>query len=105
MFDGATYSGAVDDALVRFLANLKLGRPNVRRRMVDVKGAYFEGSQRPPDEGGRIIWAPVPPAWDDFGFPEFGPDGRRNWFHLCGNLPGLRNASLEWQRVNDDLHA
>ena len=103
LFDGATYSGAVDDALVRFLANLTLGRPNGRRRMVDVKCAYFEGSQRPPNEGGRIIWAPVPPAWEDFGFPEFGPDGRRNWFHLCGNLPGLRNAGLEWQRVNDDF--
>lgn len=43
--------------------------------MVDVKGAYFKGSQRPPDEGGRIIWASVPPAWDDFCFPEFGPAG------------------------------
>jgi hypothetical protein len=103
LFDGATYSGAVDDAFVRFLANLTLGRPNGRRRMVDVKGAYFEGSQRPADEGGRIIWAPVPPGWEDFGYPEFGSDGRRNWFHLCGNLPGLRNAGLEWQRVNDDF--
>lgn len=28
LFNGATYSGAVDDALVRFLANLTLGRPN-----------------------------------------------------------------------------
>ena len=103
LFDGVTYSGAVDDAFVRFLACLTLGRPNGVRRTVDVKGAYFEGSQRPPEEGGRIIWAPVPPGWDEFGYPEFGADGRRNWFHLCGNLPGLRNAGLEWQRVNDEF--
>ena len=103
LFDGATYSGTVDDSFVRFLANLTLGRPNGRRRMIDVKGAYFEGSQRPPEDGGRIIWAPVPPGWDEFGYPEFGADGRRNWFHLRGNLPGLRNAGREWQRVNDEF--
>jgi hypothetical protein len=103
LFDGVTYSGAVDDAFVRFLACLTLGRTQGVRRTVDVKGAYFEGTQRPPDEGGRIIWAPVPPGWEEFGYPEFGTDGRRNWFHLCGNLPGLRNAGLEWQRVNDEF--
>jgi hypothetical protein len=38
LLDGITFSGTVDDAFVRCIANLTLGRPNGRRRMVDVKG-------------------------------------------------------------------
>ena len=42
----------------------------------------------------------LPPGWDEFGYAEFDSDGRRNWFHISGNLHCLRNAGREWQRVN-----
>ena len=68
LFSAETYSGAVDGATVRFLANVTLGRGG-RRRNLDVKGAYFEGRKiSPTEEGGRSLWAPVPYGWDRLGY-------------------------------------
>ena len=58
-----------------------------------MKGAYFEGRKVPPEEeGGRSLWAPVPAAWDEFGYKQFDDHGARNWFEITGNVPGLRVA-------------
>ena len=55
-FLGDVYSGAVDDTFVRFVANATLGRPHGRRRVLDVKGAYYEGVTIPASAGGRSLW-------------------------------------------------
>ena len=96
LFDAETYSGAVDPASVRFLANATLGR-NGKRRNLDVKGAYFEGRKLTPvEEGGRSLWAPVPAGWGEFGYDQYDADGNRNWFEITGNVPGLRDAGRMW---------
>jgi len=99
-FLGDVYSGAVDDTFVRFVANATLGRPNGRRRVLDVKGAYYEGVTVPASAGGRSLWIPVPAGWEDLGYPER-TDGRRNFFEVVGNTPGLRDAGREFAKVYD----
>ena len=54
LFSAETYSGAVDGATVRFLANVTLGRGG-RHRNLDIKGAYFEGRKIPPTEEGGAV--------------------------------------------------
>ena len=78
-FAAETYSGAIDGATVRYLANLTLGR-NGKRRYLDVQAAYFNGRKPHPGEpGGRSIWVPVPAGWDAFGYRSHADDGSRNW--------------------------
>jgi hypothetical protein len=41
----------------------------------------------------------VPPGLEEFGFPEFDPvTGNRMLFHIPGNLPGIKDAGLIWER-------
>ena len=96
LFDAETFSAAIDGQTVRFLDSITLGRGGTRRNL-DVKGAYFEGRKIPPEEdGGCSLWAPVPAAWDEFGYQQFDGNGARNWFEITGNVPGLRDAGRVW---------
>jgi hypothetical protein len=67
---GSTFSGAVDDSIVRWLSAITLGRVGLKRRILDVKGAYYEGTVLTPEEGGRVLFAEVPEGWSQLGFPE-----------------------------------
>ena len=99
-FLGDVYSGAVDDTFVRFVANATLGRPNGRRQVLDVKGAYYEVVTVPASAGGRSLWIPVPAGWEDLGYPER-TNGKRNFFEVVGNTPGLRDAGREFAKIYD----
>jgi hypothetical protein len=102
-FAAETYSGAIDGATVRYLANLTLGRRG-KRRYLDVQAAYFNGRKPLPGEpGGRSLWAPVPAGWDAFGYRSHADDGSRNWFEVTGNVPGLRDAGRIWGEDCDDF--
>ena len=61
-FTGATFSGTVDDGVVRYLSAITLGRPGLRRRMLDVKSAYYHGDIASPEDGGRMIFVAAPPG-------------------------------------------
>ena len=97
-FVGETFSPTVDDTFVRFVANATLGRPRGTRRILDVKGAYFEGSTVPASAGGRNLWIPVPLGWDALGYPSH-TGGLRNYFNAVGNAPGLRDAGRAFYLV------
>jgi hypothetical protein len=101
LFDGAARSSSVDDTFVHLLTGFILGRPPDKHRFVTVN---VETSSRLRGVGNcseRSIWAPVPPSWEEFGFPVLGSDGLQQWFHLRGFLPGLREAGLAWQQAHD----
>jgi hypothetical protein len=93
-----TFATCADPATVRLLANLTT---SLRGQFAsnDVAGAYYYGTPTPVEEGGRAIFARVPPGLEEFGFPEVDPvTGERMLFHIPGNLPGIKDAGLIWER-------
>jgi len=88
--------------VVRFVANLTLGRKG-KLYTLDVAGAYLHGKPLAPEDGGRVLFAKVPPGFEQFGYPEKGPDGSQNYFQVTGNLPGRQGAGLIWQVCNDEF--
>jgi hypothetical protein len=67
---------------------------------IDVGGAYWHGTPPSLEEGGRVIFAPVP-AWMEGlgtgGYRAFDRHGRRNFLRILGNMPGRRDAGRIWQ--------
>ena len=65
-------------------------------------GAYFHGKQPPIDsEGGRAIFAPIPPGWHDLGTRhglcfDSVQGGQHSVLQIVGNVPGLQNAGAMW---------
>ena len=59
-FTGETFSGAIEPCTVRRLLNATLGRPGLKRRMLDVKSAYYQGNVATPEEGDRVIFIVAP---------------------------------------------
>ena len=96
-----TFSATVNDETVRFLESLTLGREDAERHILDVKGAYFEGKVPTPEQGGRVLFAPVPEGWGEFGYPERDSSGNRNFFKVVGNVPGRQDAGVIWQDEYD----
>ena len=96
------FSATVALRVVRFVANLTLGRKG-KLYTLDVAGAYLHGKPLAPEDGGRVLFAKVPPGFEQFGYPEKGPDGSQNYFQVTGNLPGRKDASLIWQACNDEF--
>ena len=97
------YSSVVAMSTVKYVANVTLGRRG-RLYTLDVAGAYLHGRPLQPKEGGRVIFAKVPPGFEQFGFPERdSATGKPNYFQVTGNLPGRQDAGLIWQVCNDEF--
>ena len=97
-----TFSATVNDDSIRFYESFLLGRKGAKRRVLDIKGAYFEGKVPTPEEGGRVLYARVPPGWEEFGFPTVDPVTREpNYFRVVGNVPGRQDAGVIWQDEYD----
>jgi hypothetical protein len=65
----------------------------------DVAVAYYYGTPTPVEEGGRAIFARIPPGFEEFGYPPIDPvTGERMVFYIPGNLPGIRDAGVIWDR-------
>jgi hypothetical protein len=100
-FTGETYSGAVDDSSIRFLLAATLGRPGLKRYILDVKGAYYQGTVPSPEDGGRIIFVFAPKGWAALGFPEVDSEGRKVRYQVVRNVPGRQDAGRIWQSRYD----
>ena len=99
-----TFSATVNDDSIRFYESFLLGRKGAKRRVLDIKGAYFEGKVPTPEEGGRVLYARVPLGWEEFGFPMVDSvTGEPNYFRVVGNVPGRQDAGVIWQDEYDKL--
>jgi hypothetical protein len=71
---------------------------------IDVGGAYWHGTPPSLDDGGRVIFAPVP-AWmaglGAGGYQAFDRHGRSNFLRILGNMPGRRDAGRIWHSCLD----
>ena len=59
-FQGETFSGAVDDSVIRWITAATLGRPGLKRRILDVKAAYYQGEVATPEADGRVLIVTAP---------------------------------------------
>jgi hypothetical protein len=100
-FTGETFSGAIEPCTVRWLLNATLGRLGLKRRMLDVKSAYYQGDVATPEEGGRVIFVLAPHGWGALGFPETDSSGRRVRYQVVRNVPGRQDAGRIWQTKYD----
>jgi len=104
-FTGKTYSGAVDDSTICLLTAAKLGRPGLRRRILDVKAAYYQGEVASLEQGGRVLFVKASDGWAELGFPEFDSDGRKVRYQVVRNVPGRQDAGRIWQTRYDGFLA
>jgi len=74
-FQGETFSGAVDDSVIRWIIAATRGRPGLKRRNLDVKAAYYQGEVATPEAGGRVLIVTAPAGWGELGFPEVDAQG------------------------------
>jgi len=96
-----SYSACVDDITDRVIAAVAL-RLGLLCDVADVSGAYFHGEPIPASQGGRELYAVVPPWLREFGdFPTHDARGRANYLFMVGNFPGRRDAGPNWQRKYD----
>jgi hypothetical protein len=96
-----TYSACIDDITDRVIACVAL-RLGLQCDVADVSGAYFHGRPIPTSQGGRELYAVVPPWLREFGdYPTHDAQGRPNYLFMVGNFPGRRDAGPNWQRVYD----
>ena len=94
-----TFAANISADSGRYMAQLELELRAARSEHWDVGGAYFHGTPDPPESpGGRVIYAPVPPAWDEFGYPAVSPAGVPMVFRIDGNLPGRQEAGAIFSR-------
>ena len=97
-----TFAANLAGETSRLLTQLELGLPGARTVHKDVGGAYFHGKQPPIDsEGGRAIFAPIPPGWHDLGARhglcfDAVQGGEPMILQIVGNVPGLQNAGAMW---------
>jgi hypothetical protein len=93
-----TFATCADPATIRLFAQLTtiLGGEHITN---DVAGAYYYGTPTPVEEGGRAIFARIPPGFEKLGYPPIDPvTGERMVFYIPGNLPGIRDAGVIWDR-------
>jgi hypothetical protein len=95
-----SYSACVDDITDRAVAAVAL-RLGLESDVADVSGAYFHGAPIPSSEGGRELYAVVPPWLAQFGSYPTHTRGKRNYLFMKGNFPGRRDAGPNWQRRYD----
>jgi len=93
------------DCTVRWLLNATLGRPGLRRRMLDVKAEYFQCDVATPNDGGRVLVVPAPAGWAALGFPEIDSAGCRVFYQVVRNVPGRQDAGRIWQMKYDTFFA
>ena len=93
-----TFAATVAMDSIRFLTNTAL-RTGGKIRMLDVGGAYLFGTPTDPGApGGRVLFAPVPEGFDEFGdeYQQYDADGNQMYFRIDGNLPGRQDAGRIW---------
>ena len=91
----ATHSSCADDITYRFMTVVApvIG---AEQTSIDVGGAYFHGTPPTMDQGGRRLYAVVPPWLADFGpYPERNARGGRNLLLITGNMPGRCDAGAD----------
>jgi hypothetical protein len=92
-----THSSCADDITNRLIAVLAPVL-QAEQTSIDVGGAYFHGTPPTMAEGGRRLYAVVPPWLAEFGpYPERAANGRRNLLLITGNMPGRCDAGRIWQ--------
>jgi len=96
--EGKTYSSCSDDVSNRVITAIG-PTLDAHQTSIDVGGAYYFGTPPSMDEGGRMLYAPVPEWLADFGeFPTHDKSGRRNMLLIQGNMPGRADAGVIWQK-------
>ena len=94
----ATYAPCSDEATGNALDTLgkALGLHAVT---LDARSAYYHGVRQTIDEGGRLIFAPIP-KWAHLFIPSCpapgSPDFRQYMLRIDGNMPGLAEAGRIW---------
>jgi hypothetical protein len=93
-----TYAPCADEATGNAVDTIvqALGMKSVT---LDAQAAYFHGKRPTMDEGGRLIFAPIPPYAHLFipGCPgPDDPDFHQYYFRIDGNMPGLAEAGRIW---------
>ena len=94
-----SFSACLGSNTMRFMVALTSQLPGAEISANDVSGAYYHGTPLTPEEGGFIHYAEVPPGWEEFGYCQLDPQGRRNWFYICGNMPGQRDVGKIWEHL------
>jgi hypothetical protein len=104
---GQTYSSCADDISNRVITAIG---PSIRAHQttIDVGGAYYFGIPPTMEEGGRLLYAVMPPWLHAFGcdsdgtpYTTYGADGTRNVLLIQGNMPGRADAGNIWQKRFD----
>ena len=102
--DVETHSLCVDEITNR-LITLIAPAIGATQTSIDVGGAYFHGTPPTLEQGGRTVFAVVPPWLAEFGpYPERNPEGSRNLLLVTGNMPGRCDAGRIWQQQFDAFH-
>ena len=92
-----TFSATVAASSQRLLSQLLVFLPGAVASTSDVAGAYFNGKPKAPEEeGGRVLFTPVPAGWEQFGYPEHDEHNNRMFFKITGNMPGRQEAGAVW---------
>jgi hypothetical protein len=99
-----TFSANILPVSQRVLSQLQVILPGAVSLTSDVGGAYYNGKPKKVTEpGGRVLFAPVPKGWEEFGFPAE-KDGQRMYFRVDGNMPGRQDAGKVWsEQYTSDL--
>ena len=93
-----TFSANVSASSTRLLSQLLVVLPGAVATTSDVAGAYFNGKPKPPEEdGGRVLFTPIPKGWDEFGYKQHNERGERLFFRVDSNMPGRQEAGAVWE--------
>jgi hypothetical protein len=91
------YSACVGSSTDRIVTQIAVEKRAIQHTK-DVGGAYYHGDPPTPENGGRLVYAFVPPWLADFGdYPTHAADGTRNLLYIPGNMPGRRDAGRIWE--------
>ena len=94
---GQTYSSCADEISNRVITAIG-PTLEAHQTSIDVGGAYYFGVPPSMSEGGRLLYAVVPPWLAEFGdFPTHDKHGHRNMLLIEGNMPGRADAGKIWQ--------
>ena len=97
-----TFSSCVGDITNRTITALAPSL-HATQTTIDVGGAYYHGTPDSVAEGGRIVYAHIPPWLVLCGAQYAARDarGRRRMLLIKGNMPGRSDAGRIWQRCFD----
>ena len=90
---------------MRVLTAATLGRPGLKRCILDMQAAYYLCDVAQPEDGGRVLFADAPHGWGDLGFPEFDNQGGRLHYEIVSNVPGRQDAGRIWMTRYDKFFA